>query len=93
MKNTIDLKELAHATALEVVKMLKKEKIVPDSQEHWITCKEAAAIIGVTPEHLRRIKDHFPHTKQGDNSQGQLRFLKEGLMKSYMNGFPVSGQN
>lgn len=52
--------------------------------EEYVTTKEAARLLGISQKRLRQIKDRFPHTKQGDNGQGRLRFLRCGLMKSYV---------
>lgn len=70
--------------AKEVVKEMRKiENERPQPQ--LISCKEAAALIGVSEDYVRKIKDRLPHVKQGNNNQGRLLFIKEGLMEAYLN--------
>ena len=65
--------------AKEVVKEMRRtEKEQP--QPELISCKDAAALIGVSEDYVRKIKDRLPHVKQGSNNQGRLLFIKEGLM-------------
>lgn len=91
MITNIEVKRIAHETAIELAKILgKKQEKAPEEEQQWLTCKEAAAFLGVTPAYLRRIKDNFPHSKSGDKSQGQLRFFKEGLKEKYINKPSVS---
>ena len=47
-----------------------------------LTTEEAARLLKVTPQTMRRNKDNYPHIKYGDNEQGQLRFLKSGIVKA-----------
>ena len=70
--------------AKEVVKEMRRiENEKPHPQ--LISCKEAAALIGVSEDYVRKIKDRLPHVKQGSNDQGRLLFVKEGLMEAYLN--------
>lgn len=70
--------------AKEVVKEMRRtEKEQP--QPELISCKDAAALIGVSEDYVRKIKDRLPHVKQGSNNQGRLLFIKEGLMEAYLN--------
>lgn len=70
--------------AKEVVKEMRRtEKEQP--QQELISCKDAAALIGVSEDYVRKIKDRLPHVKQGSNNQGRLLFIKEGLMEAYLN--------
>ena len=32
---------------------------------------------------MRRIKDKFPHIKNGNNKQGRLLFVRDALLKEY----------
>ena len=52
---------------------------------YFISRKDAAALIGVSEDYVRKIKDRLPHVKQGSNNQGRLLFIKEGLMEAYLN--------
>ena len=70
--------------AKEVVKEMRRtEKEQP--QPELISCKDAGALIGVSEDYVRKIKDRLPHVKQGSNNQGRLLFIKEGLMEAYLN--------
>lgn len=70
--------------AKEVVKEMRRtEKEQPEPE--LISCKAAAALIGVSEDYVRKIKDRLPHVKQGSNNQGRLLFVKEGLMEAYLN--------
>lgn len=70
--------------AKEVVKEMRRvEKEKP--QPELISCKEAATLIGVSEDYVRKIKDRLPHVKQGNNNQGRLLFIKEGLLEAYLN--------
>lgn len=70
--------------AKEVVKEMRRtEKEQPEPE--LISCKDAAALIGVSEDYVRKIKDRLPHVKQGSNNQGRLLFVKEGLMEAYLN--------
>ena len=70
--------------AKEVVKEMRRtEQKKP--QPELINCKEAAALIGVSEDYVRKIKDRLPHVKQGNNNQGRLLFVKEGLLEAYLN--------
>ena len=70
--------------AKEVVKEMRRtEKEQP--QPELISCKDAATLIGVSEDYVRKIKDRLPHVKQGSNNQGRLLFIKEGLMEAYLN--------
>lgn len=70
--------------AKEVVKEMRRtEKEKPEPE--LISCKEAATLIGVSEDYIRKIKDRLPHVKQGNNNQGHLLFVKEGLIEVYLN--------
>lgn len=68
--------------AREVVKEIRRTE---RPQSELLSCKEAAAMIGISEEHIRKIKDRLPHVKQGNNNQGRLLFLRDGLLESYLN--------
>jgi hypothetical protein len=76
---------LADALAPRVAKIIKNEVMKPmeDANQEWISTKEAALILGMTQGNLRRCKDKYPHIKNGDNDQGNLRFLRSALIESF----------
>lgn len=79
-------RDLINDITTNVIRVLEKRKKLVKEEDEWIDSKEAAAIIGVSVSRLRKIKDRFPHTKVGNNAQGQLRFLKSGLIEKYAKG-------
>lgn len=76
---------LADALAPRVAKIIRRDilKPVEDANQEWISTKEAALILGMTPGNLRRSKDKYPHIKNGSNDQGNLRFLRSALLESF----------
>ena len=78
--------KLIKLIAKEVVKeLLKVQAEEPEPEKELISCKAAAAHIGVSEDYLRKIKDRLPHVKQGNTKQGRLLFVKDGLMEAYLN--------
>lgn len=77
------IKLLADALAPRVAKIIKAELKKKEDAEEWVRTKEAAQILGITERWLRRTKDNYPHIKNGNNEQGNLMFLKSGLIKTY----------
>ncbi len=53
-------------------------------EEEYISTKEAAKLLSISPDRMRKLKDRFPHIKQGDNVQGKLLFLRRGLTTNYV---------
>ena len=77
------IKRIADALAPRVAKIIKAELKKKEDAEEWVRTKEAAQILGITERWLRRTKDNYPHIKNGNNEQGNLMFLKSGLIKTY----------
>ena len=48
-----------------------------------IDSREAARLLGLTPNYLRSMKDKFPHVKVGDNRQGRILFKRSELLANY----------
>ena len=63
-----------------IVKQLKGKDVEPDV----VSTEEAARILGITPDRLRRIKDRFSYSKAGGSSQGKLLFKRSTLIKAYL---------
>lgn len=64
-----------------------KAMLADTRQPEMVTTKEAAAMLGITPGRLRQIVStdpyRYPHTKKGDGQkQGQLLFVREGILKT-----------
>ncbi len=71
----------ARRTATIVIKQLS-EMHVGESND-LIDSKEAARLLGLTPNYLRSMKDKFPHVKVGDNRQGRILFKRSELLANY----------
>lgn len=69
-------RKVAYLVGKKVVEMTKE-------QPEMVATEEAAKILGITPGHLRRIKDNFPHIKNGENKQGKLLFVRNALLEEY----------
>lgn len=69
------------AIARKVAQMLKQEESL--AEDEYVSTRQAAAMLNISTDRLRHIKDKFPHIKSGDNEKGKLLFLKKGLLKSY----------
>lgn len=80
-----EMKKVAEMTAKIVVKELRGSTL-PSSDEDLVDSKEAARILGITPNYLRIIKDRFPHVKVGGKQQGRILFRKAELLVNYTKG-------
>jgi hypothetical protein len=54
-----------------------------EQAEEWVRTDEAAQILGISETWLRQTKDRYPHIKNGSEKQGNLMFLRSGLIKGY----------
>ena len=73
--------------AQKVSSILRGESEVKSpSDGEYVSTREAARILRVSPDRLRHLKDKFHHIKVGDKEQGKLLFLKSGLMQRYADG-------
>jgi len=52
-----------------------------ENEEELVTTQEAARILRISSDRMRRLKDKFPHVKAGKN--GKLLFVKRGLVENY----------
>lgn len=71
----------AKRTAHIVVKQL--QELHYSEANDMVDSREAAQILGITPNYLRSIKDRFPHVKVGDKNQGRILFKKSDLLANY----------
>lgn len=74
------LDQLAAKTARIVIRKLREDNEPPSEM---VGVHEAARILGITDNHMRRIKDKFPHIKSGNYSQGRVLFVRDALLKEY----------
>ena len=80
-----EMKKLAEMTASLVLKGLQKEKSLDHTDDNdYIDSKEAAALLGLTPNYLRSQKDKYPHIKVGNTNQGRILFKRSELLANYI---------
>ena len=72
------IQQIAKKTAKLVVRDLKS---VPEQNPVYVSVKEAARILGVSVDHMRKIKDEYKYIRRGGNQQGHIFFLRESLME------------
>lgn len=74
------MEQIATKTANIILRRMKEDKEPP---KEMVSVKEAARILNITENHMRRIKDQYPHIKNGNNAQGHILFVREALLKTY----------
>ena len=83
----ISYEQFVEDVARKVAMMVTKNVRKADKQGGYelVTTKEAAQILGITPDRMRHIKDRFYPVKQGgdDKKQGKLLFRKDILLACY----------
>lgn len=82
------VEKIAQRTANIVLEQLKGKcqiHIPGIDADEYVDSKEAARMLGLTPNYLRTMKEKFPHIKVGDNNQGRVLFKKSALLNSYKN--------
>ena len=72
---------IAHKTALILFKKLREKE--NDTIPETCTLSEAEEILHISKDHMRRIKDRFPHLKAGENKQGRILFVRSALLETY----------
>lgn len=68
MEITLDQKTIdaiAYKMAMIVVKKLREKEVLPE----LVDTNEAARILCIKPDTLRKIKDKYPHIKKGEGAQ------------------------
>ena len=81
------ISEAAEKAANKVIKKLSDNgSLVSNCNDEWVETKEAARILGVTPNYLRSIKDDFTHRKVGGKERGRIIFSRAELTNYYING-------
>ena len=76
------LSDLASKVAYLVYNKLQKDMA---KEPEMVSTAEAARILSISQDRMRRIKDRFPHIKQGEGKQGKLLFVRNALLESYQN--------
>lgn len=77
------VEDVAEAVLAKVIPFVKKPK-KPEEQCTWVSTKEAAQIIGITEDHLLRLKDNFTYVKVGNSRNGRVKFRKETLVEEHI---------
>lgn len=75
-----DIDTIVHRLSVVVVEKLKKE-LAKEQLPEMVTTAEAAKILGISSDRMRKIADRYPHIKKGDNKQGQLLFVRKSLLQ------------
>ena len=74
------MEKIASKTARILLRKLKEDNEPPSE---YCDVKEAARILGITQNSMRRLKDKFPYIKNGTNQQGRILFLRDALIPEY----------
>lgn len=71
---------IAYKCALIVFKKIREaeNKDLPE----MVTTKQAADILKISPDRMRRIAHRFPHVKKGDETRGKLLFVRDALLQN-----------
>ena len=80
-QRTIDA--IAYRAATIIVQKLKKAQKTGSDLPKMVNTQEAAAILHITPDRMRKIAERFPHIKQGEHKQGKLLFVRDALLNNY----------
>lgn len=73
MKIELDDKTI-EKLASRIVEMSKET-----DEKELISTIEAARLLRVSPDRMRKIKDKYPHIKVGQNGQSRILFYKSGF--------------
>ena len=84
--NDRQMDELASKVATKLFLMLQGKDMGKDKPDPSKMCsvKEAANLLGIGEDQMRRIKNRFPHVKVGDKQQGRILFERQALLESYI---------
>lgn len=74
--NNKQIQQIADKTAQIVLKHIKTE---PSTEPVLVNVREAARILGVSVDHMRKMKDDYPYIRRGNNQQGHIYFVREAL--------------
>ena len=77
------IQQIADKAAQKTAKLvLRHLKAGQKTEPLLVSVKEAARILGVSVDHMRKLKDEYPYIRRGDNQQGHIFFIRESLMAS-----------
>lgn len=81
---TLSNKELQkiciEAAKIAISEVNREEK---EKRPEMVGVKEAARILGISENHMRKIKNNFPHIKNGGHQQGRILFYRDRLIPEY----------
>ena len=72
----------AKRIAIEVVKLMKKERLIEEQPERLLTLKEAAEMLKLTPKPFYNHKERLPYIKRG----GRILYRQSDVM-AYINRY------
>ena len=70
--------QIAHKVAVIVKKSLRDS--LSEKMPELVSTKEAAKILRVSEQTMRRNKDKYPHIKKGDSDQSGILFVRSALL-------------
>lgn len=85
MRVEVDLS--VKAQKLQKLMMREELKRVLKHEDEWISTREAARILRISEDRLRRIRDRFVCMRVGDeDGKGRLLWHRESLIEAYVTG-------
>lgn len=74
------IQQIADKAAEKTAKLvLSRMKAEPKTEPILVSVKEAARILGISVDHMRKLKDDYPYIRRGNKQQGHLFFIREAL--------------
>jgi hypothetical protein len=61
-----------------------KDKVGLPDPSKMCSVKEAANLLGIGEDRMRKIKNRFPYVKVGDTQQGRILFERQALLECYI---------
>ena len=77
------INRLADALAPRVAVIIMQKMKKNPTQEEWIGTNDAAQILGIKPNTLRKNVQKYTHIKGGECQQGKLLFLRSDLISNF----------
>ncbi len=77
---TIELDERSmNVLAAKVAKLVAKAMKREDQDVRYVTCREAARMLGISSDRLRKTKDKYCYVKRGESERSRLYFRADSL--------------
>lgn len=77
------IQQIADMAAEKTAKLvLRRMKAEQKAEPLLVSLKDAARILGVSVNHMRSIKDEYPHIRRGKTKRGHIYFIRESLEDS-----------